>query len=208
MQSEAYRMASDDIDANRKIDADNRLVWRMPRRRVEGEVIRDAVLAVAGTLDRSVGGPAVFPYIDPVLFQSSSKRTWNGKAVNDPSTYRRSVYVFSKRTIPLPMLETFDRPDTMTSCARRNRSTIAPQALILMNNEFIGTQARHFAQRLEKEAGADTAAQVKLAYELALARPPQPDEVSKAVAFIQSYPQGLVDFSHALFNINEFVYIP
>ena len=208
MQSEAYRMASDDIEANRKVDGDNRLVWRMPRRRVEGEVIRDAVLAVAGTLDRSVGGPAVFPYIDPVLFQSSSKRTWNGKAVNDPSTYRRSVYVFSKRTIPLPMLETFDRPDTMSSCARRNRSTIAPQALILMNNEFIGTQAKHFAQRLEKEAGADTSAQVKLAYELALARPPRPDEVSKAVAFIQSYPQGLVDFSHALFNINEFVYIP
>ncbi len=208
MKSTAYRMASDDIEANRKIDGDNRLLWRMPRRRVEGEVIRDSVLATAGTLDRSVGGPAVFPYIDPVLFQSSSKRTWNGKAVNDPSTYRRSVYVFSKRTIPLPMLETFDRPDTMSSCARRNRSTIAPQALILMNNEFIGIQARHFAQRLEREAGADTAAQVKLAYELALSRPPTPAEITKAVDFIQGYPQGLVDFSHALFNINEFVYIP
>jgi len=208
MQSAAYRMASDDIEANRKIDEDNRLVWRMPRRRVEGEVIRDAVLAVAGTLDRGVGGPAVYPYIDPVLFQSSSKRGWNGKAVNDPSTYRRSVYVFSKRTIPLPMLETFDRPDTMTSCGRRNRSTIAPQALILMNNEFINTQAKHFSQRLEREAGADTTAQVKLAYELALSREPLPAEVSKAVDFIQSYPQGLVDFSHALFNINEFVYIP
>ena len=208
MKSTAYRMASDDIESNRKVDGDNRLVWRMPRRRVEGEVIRDAVLATAGTLDRAVGGPAVYPYIDPVLFQSSSKRTWNGKAVNDPSTYRRSVYVFSKRTIPLPMLETFDRPDTMSSCARRNRSTIAPQALILMNNEFIGIQAKHFAQRLEREAGADTTAQVKLAYELALSRDPRPDEVTKAVEFINSYPQGLVDFSHALFNINEFVYIP
>jgi len=208
MKSSAYRMASDDIEANRKIDEDNKLVWRMPRRRVEGEVIRDAVLATAGTLDRGVGGPAVYPYIDPVLFQSSSKRSWNGKAVNDPSTYRRSVYVFSKRTIPLPMLETFDRPDTMSSCGRRNRSTIAPQALILMNNEFIGTQAKHFAQRLEAEAGADTTAQVKLAYELALSRQPRPDEIAKAVDFIQSYPHGLVDFSHALFNINEFVYIP
>jgi hypothetical protein len=77
-----------------------------------------------------------------------------------------------------------------------------------MNNEFIGTQAKHFAQRLEAEAGADTKAQVKLAYELALSREPRPDEVTKAVDFIQSYPQGLVDFSHALFNINEFVYIP
>jgi len=208
MKSAAYRMASDDIEANLKIDSDNRMLWRMPRRRVEGEVIRDAVLAVAGTLDRTIGGPAVYPYIDPILFQSSSKRTWNGKAVNDPSTYRRSVYVFSKRTIPLPMLETFDRPDTMSSCGRRNRSTIAPQALILMNNEFIGTQAKHFAQRLEVEAGPDTKAQVKLAYELALSREPRPEELSKAVEFIQSYPQGLVDFAHALFNINEFVYIP
>lgn len=208
MKSAAYRMASDDIEANRKIDGENRMVWRMPRRRVEGEVIRDAVLAAAGTLDRSVGGPAVFPYIDPSLFQSSSKRTWNGKAVNDPSTNRRSVYVFSKRTIPLPMLETFDRPDTMSSCARRNRSTIAPQALILMNNEFIGLQARHFAQRLELEAGPDTKAQVKLAYELALAREPSAGETAKAVEFIQGYPQGLVDFAHALFNINEFVYMP
>jgi len=208
MKSEAYRMASDDIESNRKIDSGNRMVWRMPRRRVEGEVIRDAVLATAGTLNRAVGGPAVYPYIDPALFQSSSKRTWNGKAVNDPSTYRRSVYVFSKRTIPLPMLETFDRPDTMASCAQRNRSTIAPQALILMNNEFIGIQARHFAQRLQQEAGVDTAAQVKLAYELALSREPRTDELTKAVEFIQSYPQGLVDFSHALFNINEFVYIP
>ena len=94
------------------------------------------------------------------------------------------------------------------SFSPRNRSTIAPQALILMNNEFINTQAKHFSQRLEREAGADTTAQVKLAYELALSREPLPAEVSKAVDFIQSYPQGLVDFSHALFNINEFVYIP
>ena len=69
-------------------------------------------------------------------------------------------------------------------------------------------RAAHFAQRLEREAGADTTAQVKLAYELALAREPRPEEVTKAVEFISSYPQGLVDFSHALFNINEFVYIP
>jgi hypothetical protein len=208
LESAAYRMASDDIEANVKIDADNRMVWRMPRRRGEAEVIRDSIMAVSGTLDRTVGGPAVYPYIDPSLFQSRSKRTWNGRPVNDPATYRRSVYVFSKRTIPLPMLESFDRPDTMSSCARRNRSTVAPQALILMNNEFIGTQARHFAQRLEREAGSDPKAQVKLGFELALSREPRADELARSVAFVQSYPQGLVDFAHALFNINEFVYIP
>jgi len=208
MKSAAYRQASDDIEANRTIDGDNRMLWRMHRRRGEGEVIRDSILAAAGTLDRSVGGTSIYPFIDPSLFQSSSKRTWNGKPNSDPETFRRSLYIFSKRTIPLPMMEAFDKPDSMSSCARRNRSTVAPQALILMNNDFVGVQARHFAQRLEREAGADTAKQVKLAYEIALAREPSAAELADARKFIESYPQGLVDFSHALFNLNEFVYIP
>lgn len=207
MTSSAYRMASDDIPANLEADKDNRLLWRMPRRRLEGEAIRDAILAAAGTLDTRIGGAAMFPYIDPLLFQASSKRTWNGQAINDVSTYRRSLYIFGKRSIPLPMLEVFDKPDTITSCARRNSSTIAPQALVLMNNEFVGIQARHFAQRLQLEAGPQTADQVRRAYEIALARPPTAEEVSLARNLIESYPQGLVDFAHALFNLNEFVYI-
>ena len=128
MNSETYQMASADIAANVAIDRENRYLWRMPRRRLEGEAIRDSIMAVAGNLDRTVGGPAFIPYIDPALFQSSSKRTWKGKPDSDPSTWRRSVYVFSKRSIPLPMLEVFDKPDSVGSCARRNRSTIAPQA--------------------------------------------------------------------------------
>ena len=145
----------DDIAANVAIDRDNKFLWRMPRRRLEGEALRDSIMAVAGNLDRTVGGPAVHPYIDPALFQSSSKRTWVGKPDSDPSTWRRSVYVFSKRSIPLPMLEVFDKPDSVGSCARRNRSTIAPQALILMNNSFVLMEAKNFADRLRKEAGAD-----------------------------------------------------
>ena len=110
MNSETYQMASNDIAANVAIDRENKYLWRMPRRRFEGEAIRDSIMAVAGNLDRTVGGPAVLPYIDPALFQSSSKRTWNGKPDSDPSTWRRSVYVFSKRSIPLPMLDVFDKP--------------------------------------------------------------------------------------------------
>lgn len=208
MNSDTYQMASDDIGANAAIDPDNRYLWRMPRRRLEGEAIRDGLLAVAGNLDRTVGGPAVYPYIDPALYQSSSKRTWTGKPDSDPSTWRRSLYVFSKRSIPLPMLEVFDKPDSVGSCARRNRSTIAPQALILMNNAFVLMEAGKFAERLRKEAGTDPSEQVDLAFQLALSRKPTSKELEQSVAFLRTGNNALTDFSQVMLNLNEFVYIP
>ncbi|GAB4361409.1 MAG: PSD1 and planctomycete cytochrome C domain-containing protein [Bryobacter sp.] len=206
LTSEAYRMASDDNAANLAKDPQNRYYWRMPRRRLEGEAIRDSILAVAGSLDRSIGGPGVYPFIDPSLFQASSKRTWNGKPDTDPSTWRRSIYVFSKRSIPLPMLEVFDKPDTIGSCARRNRSTVAPQALILMNNSMVHLHAERFAERLMQLAGQDRQRFVELAFEHAYSRPPSPAEKDEALSYLaQSAPQ---DFCQALVNSNEFIYIP
>jgi hypothetical protein len=205
MNSQTYQMTSADVAANVAIDRENRYLWRMPRRRLEGEAIRDSIMAMARNLDLTVGGPAVLPYIDPALFQSSSKRTWNGKPDSDPSTWRRSVYVFSKRSIPLPMLEVFDKPDSVGSCARRNRSTIAPQALILMNNAFVLMEATKFAERLRKEAGADPNEQVDLAFQLALSRKPTASEQQQAVAFLQT--GNLADFAQVMFNLNEFAFI-
>jgi Protein of unknown function (DUF1553)/Protein of unknown function (DUF1549) len=209
MTSQAYQMASDDIAANMASDPENRLLWRMPRVRLEAEIIRDQILAVAGNLDRSLGGPCVHPYIDPKLFQSSTKRTWPGKPDDDPSTWRRSLYVYSKRSIRYPLFETFDQPNLVNSCDRRNRSTIAPQALLLMNNNFVLTEAKYFAERLRREAGDDARAQVERAYRLALGRAPTAFERAKTMEFIRSNsngPDGLADFCHALFNLNEFVY--
>jgi mono/diheme cytochrome c family protein len=208
MTSEAYQMASDDIAANVAIDPENRLFWRMPRARLEAEIIRDQILAVAGNLDRTLGGPCVYPYIDPKLFQSSTKRTWPGKPDDDPSTWRRSLYVYSKRSIRYPMFETFDQPNLINSCERRNRSTIAPQALLMMNNNFIITEAKFFAERLRREAGKDAGAQIELAYKLALGRAPRAFEQAKALEFIRTTPNGLDEFCQALFNLNEFVYRP
>jgi mono/diheme cytochrome c family protein len=208
MTSEAYQMASDDIAANVALDPENRLFWRMPRARLEAEIIRDQILAVAGNLDRTLGGPCVYPYIDPKLFQSSTKRTWPGKPDDDPSTWRRSLYVYSKRSIRYPLFETFDQPNLINSCERRNRSTIAPQALLLMNNNFVITEAKFFAERLRREAGKDVGAQVELAYKLALGRAPRAFEQAKALEFIRTTPNGLGEFCQALFNLNEFVYRP
>jgi len=177
-------------------------------RRLEAEAIRDSILAVAGTLNMQMGGPSVQPYIDPTLYQGSSGRTWNGKAEDDPSTWRRSLYVFTKRSIPVPMLDVFDKPDGIGACARRNRSTTSIQSLIMMNSGFMDLQTRKLADRLQADAGSDPGRQVDRAYALALGRAPQPRERALAVDFIQSSNRGLVDFCYTLFNLNEFAYIP
>jgi len=206
MNSEAYQMASADIHANLAIDSENRYFWRMPRERLEAEIIRDQILAVAGTLDQRIGGPCVYPYISPDLFQSSTNRTWPGKPDDDPSTWRRSLYVFSKRSIRYPMFEAYDQPNLVNTCDRRNRSTIAPQALLLMNNNFVIEQAKHFASRLAKEAGASPEAQVNRAFALALGRPASAVERAQSAAYIRSGSEGLTGFCQAMLNLNEFVY--
>ena len=208
LASEAYRMASGDIEANLKLDPRNRALWRMPRQRLEAEALRDSIFAVAGTLDMTRGGPPVQPFIDPALFQGSSKRTWNGKADEDRSTWRRSLYVFNKRSIRYPLFESFDQPDMITSCARRNSSTTAPQALLLMNNSLVRMQAAEFAARLRREADND-AARIRRAFELAFARTPEPKEMDEAAGFLaRGGAPALAEFCQTLFNTNEFAYLP
>ena len=204
LTSRAYQMTSGDIPANVTIDPENRLFWRAPRVRLEAEAIRDEIMAVSGALDRTLGGPSIFPYIDPDLFEESSRRTWRGKPDDDPTTWRRSIYVFLKRSIRYPMFETFDQPNLVNPADRRNRTTIAPQALILMNNGMVLTQAKVFAERLKKDAGDDPAKQIDRAFRLALSRPPDAFERKQSLAFVQK--AGLADFCHAMLNLNEFVY--
>ena len=208
MKSQAYRMASDDVAASMAVDPENKLLWRMPRARLEAEVIRDNILAVAGSLDRTLEGPCVYPYINPDLFQSSTSRTWPGKPEDDPSTWRRSLYVYSKRSIRYPLFEAYDQPNLVNSCDRRNRSTIAPQALFLMNDSFVILQAKRFADRLRKEAGNDVGEQIDRAYRLGLGRAPVESERIAAAAYIKTSEGGLAGLCQALFNLNEFVYRP
>jgi hypothetical protein len=150
----------------------------------------------------------VYPYINPDLFQSSTKHTWPGKPEEDPSTCRRSLYVYSKRSIRYPLFEAYDQPNLVNSCDRRNRSTIAPQALFLMNDSFVIVHAKHFAERLQKEAGDNVRAQIDRAYRLALGRAPDESERATAAAYIKGSTDGLTGLCQALFNLNEFVYRP
>jgi hypothetical protein len=208
MNSQLYQMASDDNMSDLGVDPENRYFWRMPRERMEAEVLRDSIMAVSGTLDRTMGGANIFPYISPDVFQGSSHRTWPGKPDDDPSTWRRSLYVFSKRSIRYPLFEAYDQPNLINTCDRRNRSTIAPQALLLMNNNFVITQAKFFAERLRKDAGADVGAQVDKAFAWALGRAPAPVEKASSIEYIKGNPARLAEFCQAMFNLNEFAYRP
>jgi hypothetical protein len=208
LTSQLYQMSSNDNMADMAIDPENRYFWRMPRERMEAEILRDNILVVAGTLDRTLGGPCVYPFIAPDLIQGSSHRTWPGKADDDPTTWRRSLYVYSKRSIRYPLFEAYDQPNLVNTCDRRNRSTIAPQALMMMNNNFVITQARMFAARLRKEAGDDAGAQVTRAFQLAFGRLPSQPEKASSIAFLNGGRDRLADFAQAMFNLNEFVYRP
>jgi hypothetical protein len=207
LTSDAYQMTGVEVAGNAAIDPENRLFWRAARERLEAETIRDQILAVSGKLDRTIGGANVFPYISPDLFQSSTQRTWPGKPDDDPTTWRRSLYVYSKRSIRYPMFEAYDQPNLVNTCDRRNRSTIAPQALLLMNNNFVFVQSKYFAGRLQADAGADVNAQIVRAFQLALGRAPSKAEQTAAAEYLRG-SGGLPEFCRALFNLNEFVYRP
>ncbi|MDX1983431.1 MAG: DUF1549 and DUF1553 domain-containing protein [Bryobacteraceae bacterium] len=209
--SSAYRQDTASDPAKARIDSENKYYWRMNRRRLEGEAIRDGMLAVSGMLNPRAGGPPIRIPIEPEIYdqiftEGEPDNLW--PVERDLSQHnRRSLYLLNKRTIRLPFLANFDQPDAMSSCAVRPVSTHALQALSLMNSDFAQQQSKAFAQRLERECGGDGECRVRRAYRLALARAPKPAELQMAREFFSS--QGtLEDFSLALLNRNEFVYIP
>jgi hypothetical protein len=229
MLSATYQQSS--VNPAAAADTSNRLFARYPRRRLEGEAIRDSILAVSGDLNPKMGGPSVFPELPPGV---NPRGGWK-KGEEPAEQNRRSVYVFVRRNLRYPMFEAFDMPDTHESCARRAVTTTAPQALVLMNSKQVLASAQSLAGRLLEQAGADRKAQIELAYRLAYSRPPSAAERDTALTFLATHkpiieerlaenrpvpapakvPEGmdkaeaatLVDFCHMLLNSNEFVYI-
>ncbi len=179
-------------DTNANDDPENRLLGRMPLRRLEAEAIRDAMIDVAGMRVSSMYGPPATVSPDDVgqVIVGSATRDGNGIMVaqlqDDPEQYRRSIYVQVRRTLPLGMLEPFDLAGLAPNCDKRSASTVTPQALLMMNNQVCVRISERFASRLLREVGDDVRLQARRAVELALGVQPNESQLESAVAFLHS----------------------
>ena len=230
MTSSTYQQASLHNELVANIDPDNRLLWRFPRQRLEGEVIRDSALAVAGLLNTKMGGPSVFPELPAGMYVRGG---WSVNA-EESERNRRSIYVFVRRNTRYPLFESFDMPDTHESCSRRNKTTSPLQALNLLNSKPALEWAQGFAGRVLEQSGSSIDDQINHAYRLAFSRAPRTAERKMVREFLdqqekilkervaageelalprceshgisQTYAAAVVDFCHMLINSNEFVY--
>jgi hypothetical protein len=220
MNSESYRMASSFVsEANAKADPRNTRLYKFPQQRLEGEIIRDIILASAGNLNLSIGGKPYFPAVEESVRKAVAKGIWVVKE-DGPELWRRGVYSYYKRGMPYPMFDVFDQPDPNVTCEGRDTTTVPTQALTLLNNEFVLKQAGYFAGRVRKIAGPEQDAQVRAAYRIAIGREPSAEELSLNVAFLNQQLElhrngnkddperaALTDLCDVVLNLNEFVYI-
>ena len=232
MLSNTYQMSSQYSNPTAlRLDPEDRLLWRMSRRRLEGEALWDSIHQVAGTLNPKMGGAPIAPPLTTDEIAALGDRShWPVPA--DPSQYnRRGVYILLRRNFAFPMFEAFDRPLNAISCPKREITTVAPQALWTLNNQTSLQQAMHFAARLVREKGDNPEAWVAQAWRLALARPPTEKDRHQALQLMDSLkghtarPEdwtdmpdaltkiplpsaaALVDLCLAVFNLNEFAFV-
>ena len=213
--SSAYRMSSRGRPEALATDPTNDLFWRFDMRRLTAEEIRDSILATSGTLNLKMYGPSVYPEIPKEVLAGQSRPGlgWGHSSPEEQS--RRSIYVHMKRSLLVPILESFDLPETDRSSPVRFSTTQPTQALGMLNSAFLNEQATLFAARLQKEAGQDTAAQVRLALNLATAHPPAEKEIARGVKLIErlkkqdgaSGDAALRYFCLMVLNLNEFLYL-
>lgn len=212
--SATYRTASrpdsaDDQDWQALVtaDPDNELLGRMRTVRLEGEAIRDAMLASADRLSPNAGGPGVRPPLPAEVVSTLLRDQWP-VTENEEDHRRRSIYLFVRRNLRYPLFEVFDRPDTNQSCPSREQTTIAPQALHLLNSEFSLECAEQLAAVVREESGEAVDARIAGCYLRALSRAPAADELAAAREFLAAGgDDALTDLCLALFNTNEFIYV-
>ncbi len=203
--SNVYRQASLHNPEYARVDADNRLLWRMNRSRLDAESIRDAVLQISGKLDLTMGGPSVKQFLQSPGIHVTPKVEYNKIDVDHPSMYRRSVYRFIFRTLPDPLMETLDCADASQLTPVRHSSVTALHALAMLNDRFLVRQSEHFATRLTR-LSKDPREQIRVAYLLALGRPPRPQEIEVLTAHAARH--GLASVCRLLINTNEFMFVP
>jgi hypothetical protein len=197
LTSATYRQSSQASAEALAKDPDNQLYSRMNHQRLEGEIIRDSLLAISGRLNQAMGGPGVFP--------PTPARTKDWTVSTDPREHvRRSLYIFARRNVRFPFLEAFDLPDSNLSCPQRERSTTAPQALALLNDADVMAAAEGLAARVSHAARSEED-RITLAYRLSLGRRPSAEEMRLAREFLAEAP--LSELCRALCNLNEFVFV-
>jgi hypothetical protein len=200
--SAVYRQASTHRDDAAKTDSGNRYLWRMNRRRLDAESLRDTVLATSGKLDLKMGGPgfAAFGFKD----DHSPHYLYEQHNVDDPKSFRRAIYRFVVRSVPDPFMECMDSPDPSLIVPVRTETITALQALALLNNPFMVRQAEHFAARISA-AGESPEARADAAWRLAFARSPSKSEAELLVNHAREH--GWASACRLLFNANEFLFI-
>jgi hypothetical protein len=208
--SSAYRMSNRKTAAAMETDPDNRLLHHFPIRRLDAEIIRDAMLAVSGALDRTLYGPSVPPHV-------SEYQDGRGKPVSGPvdGKGRRSIYIGVRRNFLPPLFVAFDYPMTVTAIGRRGTSAVPSQALILMNNEFVAGQATRWADALSRYRNGRS--RVQAMYRSAFGRPATNAEIARCLGFVAAQRQrhsdnqaefrAWTDLAHALFNTKEFIFV-
>jgi len=198
IMTSAVYLQGDETAAKRiKTDPDNRLWWHRRPQRLEAEIIRDSILAVSGRLDTTMFGPGTL----------------------DEGMKRRSIYFFIKRSHLIPMMTQFDAPDSLQGLGRRVNTTVAPQALLMLNNSQVRASAVEFAKRIMGETSGSLFA-VQRAYRIALGREATKSEMADSLAFIEAQAKSYVadkqenpeqmavaDFCQTLLALNEFVYV-
>jgi hypothetical protein len=235
--SAAYRQSTRPDPKLAADDPENTLFGRMNRRRLDAEGVRDAMMTVCGELNPKMGGPGVIAPLekevkDLIFTEAEVVDLWPED--RDPTEHaRRALYLFRKRNVRYPLFDAFDAPDTQSACPRRATSTHALQALTLLNSDLAVGRARVLARRIMREGGADVNDRIRRAYQVVLAREPKPGETARAQAFLKAQAESVrhdpiqpgepagelrsgeqadfaawVDFSLALLNSNEFLYIP
>jgi mono/diheme cytochrome c family protein len=204
VMSATYRQTSQPATDHRPPTTDNQLLWHQNRRKLEAEAARDAVLSITGKLDLTMGGPGWQDFV--IERPEHSPHYEYGLAdPNDAKTWRRSIYRFIVRSQTQPWMTALDCADPSMRVDKRNESLSPLQALALLNNGFMVTQAQHFAARLEKEFPHDLPRQIVRAHGLAFARAPNQAELQKYLAFAQQH--GLPNLCRALLNMNEFTFV-
>ena len=206
--SNTYRQSADNAsDPEMLKDPDNRFFSRFERRRLEAEAIRDSILFVSGRLNPEMGGPSVFPPLpadlaDFARYGRTGGVMWEPNE-RDEEARRRSVYIFQRRSLPLPLMASFDATPFSESCERRSSTTTPLQALGMMNGTLVQEEAEHLAARIRKDAGEERSLQIQKAFEIVLGRAPATGELRK----FSTFEGSLASICLVLLNSNEFLYL-